>query len=57
MAEGRIVTIFYNDVSERVSKVVGKLISSDNHSFVIKMNNKIITVPWEKIVRIEQDEE
>jgi sporulation protein YlmC with PRC-barrel domain len=57
MAESRVVTIFYNDTDERVSKVVGKLISSDHHSFVIKMGDKIITVPWGKIVRIEQDDE
>jgi len=56
MAGHRIITIFYNDTQERVSKVVGILVSSDSLNYTIKMDNKLITVPLGKIVRIEQDD-
>jgi hypothetical protein len=51
-----IITIFYNDCENRVSKIVGALIETTPTSYTIKMGNKIITVPLGKIVRIEQDD-
>lgn len=49
-------TIYYNDVLQNVSKLVGILIEQTNHAITLKTpNNKIITIPLGKVVRIEQD--
>lgn len=56
MPEKPFVTIFYNDTETRVSKVVGRIISSDALAYTIKMGSKTITIPLGKIVRIESEE-
>jgi len=49
------VSIYYNDLPDRVSKVVGTLIKAEPTSYQIKTGNKIISIPLSRIVRIEQE--
>jgi len=51
------ITIFYNDSADSVSKIIGFLLEQSNHSITIKTpNNKLVTIPMGKVVRVEQDE-
>lgn len=56
MPEKPFITIFYNDTESRVSKIMGRVVSSDALAYTIKAGNKIITIPLGKIVRIESEE-
>ena len=53
--EGKPVAVYYNDVPDRVSKVVGILIKKDKDFVEIRDGSNTIVIPREKIVRIETD--
>lgn len=54
MAEKQWIAIFYNDIPYSVSKAVGELLEAGNTFFKIKSDGKIISIPFQKIVRIEE---
>jgi len=55
---GAQITIYYNDQSGSVSKLIGTLIEQTNYTITVKRNTdqKIVTVPFSKVVRVESDE-
>lgn len=54
--KGQIVTIYYNDQINRVSKLVGELIHNDRTAYTLKVGGKTIIIPFSRIVRVEEAE-
>jgi len=49
------VKVFYNDLENHVTCTEGLMIEEDDFKIILQHNEKRITIPMNKIVRIEED--
>ena len=52
--EGNNVVLFYDDGAS-VAKKIGKIISKDNSFVVIRIDDKDVSIPTARIIRMEED--
>ena len=52
--EGKSVVLFYDDGAS-VAKKIGKVISKDSDFVVIRIDNKDVSIPTSRIIRMEED--
>lgn len=51
---GTKITIFYNDLPNSVSKVIGTLIEETENFVVVETDKGKVKIPFLKIIRIEE---
>jgi len=49
------ITIFYNDLPNSVSKIVGELLNEDEVYIFLRTSEKVIRIPVKRIVRTESE--
>jgi len=49
--------IFYNDLPDSVSKIVGEVLNEDKNFIILKTADRIVQIPIRLIVRIESEKD